>query len=121
MVKRTGRHMPTFERGDIVRVPFPYTNRDTTQYRPALVVSSGTIASGMLLWVLMITSSANRSWPKDVSIVSGSDLTGLPAASMIRTVKIATIEAAVAQRIGSVSRDELDAVARELSKLLSLR
>lgn len=32
--------MPIFEQGDIVRVPFPYTDRDTRQRRPALVVSS---------------------------------------------------------------------------------
>jgi mRNA interferase MazF len=113
--------MPTFEQGDVVRVPFPYTNRETTQHRPALVISDGPIASGMLLWVLMITSVANRGWPGDVGIESGSEHTGLPAPSMIRTAKIATIEAAAAQRIGSIAQSELDAVMEELSKILPLR
>jgi mRNA interferase MazF len=112
--------MPTFEPGDIVRVPFPYTNRDTTQHRPALVISDGAIASGMLLWVLMITSTANRGWPGDVSIESSADLTGLPAASMVRTLKVATIEALSAQRIGAIAASELAAVRRELTTILSL-
>jgi mRNA interferase MazF len=112
--------MPAFEPGDIVRVPFPYTNRETTQHRPALVISDGGIASGMLLWVLMITSTANRGWPGDVSIESSADRTGLPAPSMVRTLKVATIETSSAERIGAVAADELASVRQELAKILSL-
>jgi mRNA interferase MazF len=112
--------MPTFEPGDIVRVPFPYTNRDSSQHRPALVISNGAIASGMLLWVLMITSSENRSWPGDVSILSSADLTGLPATSKVRTLKVATVETASAQRIGAIAANELAAVRREMANILSL-
>lgn len=44
--------MPVFEQGDVVRVPFPYTDRATRQHRPALVVSAGGIGDGeALLWV----------------------------------------------------------------------
>ena len=112
--------MPTFEPGDVVRVPFPYTNRDTTQHRPALVISQGNIASGMLAWVVMITSTANRAWPGDVSLESSADLTGLPAPSMVRTAKVATIETSSAQRIGAVSANELASVRLELTKILQL-
>jgi len=49
--------MASFEQGDVVRVPFPYTNRPTRQARPALVVSRGNAEEGFgLLWVVMITS-----------------------------------------------------------------
>ena len=40
----------------------------------------------------MITSAENRSWPGDVPVSSLADA-GLPVASVIRTAKIATIEA----------------------------
>jgi mRNA interferase MazF len=61
--------MPSFRQGDVVRVPFPYTDRDTRQYRPALVVSSGGLGEdASLLWVVMITSAANRPWPGDVPL-----------------------------------------------------
>jgi mRNA interferase MazF len=94
----------TFEQGDVVRVPFPYTDRETRQHRPALVVSRGGIGDrGSLLWVVMITSAANRGWSGDVSLVAGYAEMGLPVPSLIRTTKIATIDAIHAERIGRVS------------------
>ena len=61
--------MPGFEVWDLVKVPFPYTNRPVQQRRPALVIASP-IAPGApeLLWVLMVTSAANRGWPGDVAV-----------------------------------------------------
>lgn len=81
---------------DIVAVPFPYTDRPTRQRRPALVVRR--IDPGDLLWVLMITSAENRGWAGDVAIAGAP--TALPVASLVRTSKIATVEAADARRIG---------------------
>ena len=94
--------MPTFEQGDIVKVPFPYTNRPTRQSRPALVVSTGSGNDMLgLLWVVMVTSAENRGWPGDVALADLSG-TGLPAPSLVRTAKIATIEARDAARLGQV-------------------
>lgn len=113
--------MPSFEPGDVVRVPFPYTNRETSQHRPALVISDGALGSGLLLWVLMITSSENRPWPSDVPIEHGAEhKSGLPAPSVVRTLKIATIETSVAERIGRVDPATLTAVRGQLSSLLGL-
>ena len=68
---------------DTVRVPFPYTDRPVRQRRPALVIAlPGTEAQLHLLWVLMITSAANRGWPGDVT-VSDLAITGLPAPSLV--------------------------------------
>jgi len=90
--------MPTFERGDVVRVPFPYTDREVRQHRPALVVSYGAIGDrGTLLWVLMITSAENRPWPGDVSLAKGYRQAGLPAPSLVRTAKIGRVARAVAR------------------------
>jgi len=92
--------MAGFEVWQIVRVPFPYLNRPVRQYRPALVVACHA-AEGMpdLLWVLMITSARHRRWAGDIEIVDLATA-GLPAPSMIRTMKVATIEASEAERIG---------------------
>ena len=86
--------MPTFEQDDLVKVPFPYTNRPTRQSRPALVVVGGNRgydddALG-LLWVVMVTSAENRGWPGDIALPDLAG-TGLPAPSLVRTAKIATI------------------------------
>jgi mRNA interferase MazF len=55
--------MPGFRQGEVVELPFPYTDRAAWQRRPALVVSTGGIeAAHGLLWVVMITSAENRGW-----------------------------------------------------------
>lgn len=99
--------MPTFSQGDVVKVPFPYTNRPTQQSRPALVISDGLVTgsddAGLgLIWVLMITSAKNRGWPGDIEL---QDLagTGLPVPSVIRSAKVATIEARDAAWLGRIS------------------
>ncbi|GMV00787.1 MAG: hypothetical protein AMXMBFR52_04430 [Burkholderiales bacterium] len=94
--------MAAFDQGDVVKVPFPYTDRATRQSRPALVVSSGDLEDAHgLLWVLMITSAGNRGWPGDAAIVD-LHTAGLPAPSVIRTAKIATIEAIHATPLGRI-------------------
>ncbi|EME70350.1 PemK-like protein [Paramagnetospirillum caucaseum] len=110
--------MAAFDVWDVVKVPFPYTDRSTRQNRPALVIAAGSLAGDHgLLWVLMITSAENRGWPGDVEI---SDLkaTGLPAPSVIRTAKVATIEARDAERIGILPQPDRDRVAERLTATL---
>ncbi|MDQ1154354.1 type II toxin-antitoxin system PemK/MazF family toxin [Brevundimonas sp. SORGH_AS_0993] len=100
--------MPDFERGDVVRVPFPYTDRSTRQHRPALVVSDGPLGDGeRLLWFVMITSAKNRPWADDVPLGDRYAEAGLPAPSVIRPAKIATIDTAVATRLGRIDDERL--------------
>lgn len=113
--------MPTFEQGDVVRVPFPYTDRDTRQHRPALVISRRGLGAGeRLCWVLMITSAENRRWPGDVPVVERHLDCGLPVPSLIRTAKIATIEASHADRLGAIPQPLLDDVRASLRGHLGL-
>lgn len=103
--------MPGSDVWSVVSVPFPYTNRDVRQRRPALVVSQPASGSGpRLLWVLMITAAANRGWEGDVEV---SDLVaaGLPAPSIVRTAKVATIEAADAVPLGILPTADREVVA----------
>jgi mRNA interferase MazF len=112
--------MPTFSRGDVVRVPFPYTNRQTQQRRPALVISDGALANGLLLWVLMITSSENRAWPGDIDLEADLRIAGLPAPSIVRTAKVATIETSVADPLGRLSAKTLAQVMDQVRDHLGL-
>lgn len=114
-----GRPMQTFEQGDIVRVPFPYTDRDTRQRRPALVVSIGAIGEGdVLLWVVMITSAENRAWPGDVPIPDDSE-TGLSTPSVVRPTKIATVETRNVLPLGRVTAATRKTVMDEIRSLTS--
>ena len=110
--------MPIFKQGDVIKVPFPYTDRATRQSRPALVVSAGTIQSEHnILWAVMITSAENRGWPGDVPI-KNLELAGLPVPSVIRTAKIATIEVSDATGLGKVSPAVLERVTAKLTQEL---
>jgi mRNA interferase MazF len=111
--------MPGFEQGDVVRVPFPYRDRSTRQRRPALVVSRGRLGEdGRLLWVAMITSAENRAWPEDVPFGPTYADAGLPAPSLIRLCKLATIEGGHAEKIGRVNTDLMEKVADFLLRSL---
>lgn len=111
--------MPSFEKGAVVRVPFPYTDRQTRQHRPALVVSDGGVGEGgALLWVAMITSAENRAFAGDVPFGAAYRDAGLPAPSVVRSCKIATIEARLAEPIGTVPPALLRAVDAEIRRIL---
>ena len=106
--------MQSFERGDVIKVPFPYADRATRQSRPALVVSAARLKDFHgLLWVVMITSAENRGRPDDVP-VTNLKMAGLPSPSLIRSAKIATIEAADASKLGQVSAAQLGLVTEKL-------
>ncbi|MBX6420803.1 MAG: type II toxin-antitoxin system PemK/MazF family toxin [Sinobacteraceae bacterium] len=112
--------MPSFEPGHVVKVPFPYTDRATRQRRPALVVSVARLAEDHgLLWVLMITSAENRRWPDDIEITALAQA-GLPAASVIRPAKIATIESRDAEPLGRIGVAVLAKVRSHLARTLGL-
>jgi mRNA interferase MazF len=112
--------MPSFKQGDVVKVPFPYTDRPTRQFRPALVVSVGGIEEDhRLLWVLMITSAENRGWPGDVAI-KNLEQAGLPAPSVIRCAKIATIELSDATKLGKIPPSLLNQVINHIGRELGL-
>lgn len=113
--------MPTFERGDLIKVPFPYTDRATRQRRPALVIGADELQSDHgLLWVLMITSAENRGWPGDVP-VHDHRAAGLPAPSLVRTAKIATIDARDAEPLGKAPTALLSAVSAKIDAILKGR
>ncbi len=60
----------------------------------------------------MITSAENRPWPGDVTFGAAFEEAGLPAPSVVRAAKIATIEAGHAEKIGAAPRGILTDVDR---------
>jgi hypothetical protein len=66
---------------DVVVVPFPYADRLAEKRRPALVISSRKLVPYGLIWLAMITSADNVSWPCDVAI---DDLEQAGAAGAVR-------------------------------------
>ena len=108
-----------FERFVVVRVPFPFTDRNATKNRPAVVLSDpitfNTLAGHSVM--AMITSEANSPWPLDCTI---TDLAaaGLPAASKVR-LKLFTLDHRLVRgELGKLAPTDANVVRAALAGLL---
>ncbi|MDE2183315.1 MAG: type II toxin-antitoxin system PemK/MazF family toxin [Alphaproteobacteria bacterium] len=110
----------SFASFDVVVVPFPYADRLAEKRRPAVVVSSPALEKRHgLVWLAMVTSASNPSWSCDVAI-SDLHLSGLPAASVVRSAKIATVDTArVLRRIGKLAAKDAKAMKAKLRELIA--
>lgn len=82
----------TFEAFQVVRVPFPFTDRNASKNRPALVLSVAehfnTVAGHSVM--AMITSSGHAPWPLD-TYIGDLPAAGLHAPSKVR-FKLFTVD-----------------------------
>jgi mRNA interferase MazF len=112
----------SFERWQVVRVPFPFTDRAASKNRPALVLSDAAafnvIAGHAVL--AMITSASNPPWPLDCPIDDLPDA-GLPAPSVVRC-KLFTLDTRLLRgALGHLSGPDAERVAQTLARLLGHR
>ncbi len=112
--------MASFERFDVVRVPFPFTDRQAEKNRPALVISDGAAfnrPAGQSV-MAMITSAGHAPWPLDVPL---GDLAaaGLPAASMVRFKLFTLDDRLVRGRLGALAPKDRANVQKALRSLLA--
>lgn len=110
-----------FERYSVVRVPFPFTDRNATKNRPAVVLSDASAFNTPVghSVMAMITSQANAPWPLDCPL---TDLAaaGLPAASMVRFKLFTLDHRLVRGELGRLAQTDADIVHLSLSRLLGL-
>ena len=100
----------TYAPGDVVVVPFPYSNRFAEKRRPALVVSNDKVGFEGFLWLVMITTTQNSKMAHDLSIEDLSDA-GLSTPSIVRPTKIANVEPSrIIRRAGRLRDDQAEAV-----------
>ena len=113
------RQTLTFAPYEVVVVPFPYADRLAEKRRPAIVISAPDLARAHgLVWLAMVTSATNRRWDSDVT-VSDLTMTGLPAPSLVRPAKIATVDGErILRKLGKLPARDARAVATQLKKFL---
>ena len=105
---------PNFKRGDIVLVLFPNSDLTTAKTRPAIIVQSNNLQTGLpQIIVAMITSQMFRAGhPSRVTILRNSpegQHSGLLVDSVIMTDNLATIAtSAIYRLIGSIPPQNLD-------------
>ena len=81
--------MASFERFDVVRVPFPFADRQAEMNRPALVLSDRMAFNRQAghSVMAMITSAGHTPWPLDVPITDLKSA-GLPARRSQRRCRV---------------------------------
>ena len=111
----------SYKRGDVVLVPFPFTDLSTTKQRPALVVSSDVYNSSHDdLIIVAITGQIPATLSTNQYAIPQDELghCGLLKPSLIKLSKILTLhQQLVIQRLGSLPPSEM---ANVLSKIRQL-
>ena len=106
-----------YAQGEVLILPFPYSDRLAEKRRPAVVVSKPALERQHgVVWVAMITSDRGSQRADDTPI---SDLrrAGLPVASLVRPTKLATIEPArVLRSAGALTKADLALVLATIGK-----
>lgn len=107
--------MKPFQHGDIIVTMFPFADGQKAKVRPALIYRGPwTVDDFSVCWILMITSSRRTKWSHDISIAD-LEAAGLPAPSIVRTLKIACIDTHnVVQKIGSLDAKTLRSVQKHM-------
>jgi mRNA interferase MazF len=111
------------KRGDVVLVPFPFTDLSTTKQRPALVVSPDAWnAAQPDVLLVAVTSQMNLvPVPQDVVLTSADVVAaGLPKPSRIRTTKLFTMHQGLLKRtLGHLPEAATNAALAQLRSFLS--
>ena len=95
---------------DIVLVPFPFTNLETTKKRPALIISPNDYNKGPDLIILFITSNLQAYGRMGDTVIQHWKESGLPKPLMIR-MKFATIERSmIIKKIGTLNNIDREGV-----------
>jgi mRNA interferase MazF len=110
----------TYKPFDVVVVPFPFTDRQASKRRPALVLSDEmqfNRATGHAV-LAMITSQKNSDWPLDTAI-TGNRQAGLTAPSKVR-MKLFTLDhRLIIKKIGTLTNKDRKAITEALGRLFT--
>ena len=111
----------TYKRGDVVLVPFPFTDLTTAKQRPALVISPDIFNSVRDdLLVAAITSQVPSTLASDEFLVPSADLlpAGLPKASVIKLTKLVSLHRQlIVKRIGALPPATVNSVLLQFRQL----
>jgi mRNA interferase MazF len=110
----------TYEPGDLVLVPFPFTDLTGAKRRPVLVLSSRDFNARSQDFIVCGVTS-NLSNAAHSVLIDGDDLAKgrIPAPSRIKVAKIASLLQSLALRtVGRVKPEVLTRVRKELLSIL---
>ena len=105
--------------GDVLLVPFPFTNQAGTKKRPAVIISNTAYNTAQRDLVIMaVTSQLKPSGALGEALVSNWQTAGLIKPSAIKPV-ITTIEQAlVIRRLGQLATEDQQALRNAISRII---
>jgi mRNA interferase MazF len=113
--------MTAYNRGDIVLVPFPFSDQTTIKKRPAVVISSSRYnAVSQDIIIMAVTSQTEKSFEIGECLIKKWKEAGLLKPSAIKPA-ISTIEQKlVLKKLGVLSSEDLLSMDNALRELLDL-
>jgi len=113
--------MTAYKRGEIVLVPFPFSNQTTTKKRPAVVISSShynTVSKDVI--IMAITSRIEKSFDIGSCLIKDWKEANLLNPSAIKPALSSIEQALVLKKLGALSPDDLSSLNAALKELLEL-
>ena len=114
--------MTGYEKGDVILVPFPFSNQSAVKKRPAIVISSNAynkISSDVV--IMAITSQTEKTIGIGECLIKDWQNAGLLKSSAIKPA-ISTIEQPlVLKKLGSLSRGDFISIENALKEILDLK
>jgi mRNA interferase MazF len=112
-------NMTTYKFGDVVLVPFPFTNQASSKKRPAVVVSSEPYHSQWMDLILVAVSSQIRSTLTFGDTRIGDwQAAGLLKPSVIKPILMTVESSLVIKGLGKLQKPDVEALEELLQELL---
>jgi mRNA interferase MazF len=112
----------SFNRGDVVLVPFPFTDLTTQKQRPGLIVSSKRFNDSSADAILLaITSQVPKDLQDSDYVLSRDEQKagGLPKPSVLKAAKVVTLsQALIRKTLGKLPAETVDQIVGKLVSII---
>ena len=113
--------MTPYKKGDIILVPFPFSNQTFSKKRPAVVISSDFYNSRYLDIIIMaVTSNTQNPLRIGECLIGDYASAGLLKPSVIKSAISSIDKSLILKKLGALSSSDLDLLDKTLKELLSL-
>ena len=113
--------MTPYKKGDIILVPFPFSNQTFSKKRPAVVISSDFYNSRYLDIIIMaVTSNTQNPLRTGECLIEDYASAGLLKPSVIKSAISSINKSLILKKLGALSSGDLDLLDKTLKELLSL-
>ncbi|MBV6467753.1 MAG: hypothetical protein PGMFKBFP_03124 [Anaerolineales bacterium] len=111
--------MMLFNKGDVILIPFPFTDLSATKQRPAVIISSDQFNNNHKdVIVMAITSQVPSQIPEDEYLLSSTDMktSGLPRKSIIKLGKVVTInQSLIVKKLGKIPNQTVTSILNQFN------